>query len=269
MRTEGGGMLDMGTSNNFVRSHVVREPVRASSKESHSSGSKINVRLVTGATVTTEKHVTRLRVTHDGRQMEGDFFWLDLDDNQSSIGIDNQLDTPATKRKQANRPSARNALAVSEHGARVCDGPLSTIFEDEATRKSQGQASEVHRSVQKSGDEGKVPPMETSDQGSSCEVISVMVTDEDGSHIHEMALGDPPKNASKVMTLPIISQKRFMKELHQGTLEQICYIAPREASGAESAVQRHLLDECFLASSSVMDTDVLDESTKKERSQAQ
>ncbi|KAF1313194.1 reverse transcriptase, partial [Globisporangium splendens] len=214
--------------------------------------------------------------------MEGDFIWLDLDDkfdviigmpwlkkyqpiidwNQQSISY------PAVKRNKANRPSARNTLSVGGHDARVCDGPPSTMLEGEATRKSEGQTSEVHRSVQKNDDEGKVP-METSDQGSSCEVISVMVTDEDGSHIHEMALEDPPKDASEVVTLPIMSQKRFMKELHRGTLEQICYIAPREASDTESAVQRHPLDERFLASSSVMDTDVLDEPTKKERLQAQ
>ncbi|KAF1332102.1 reverse transcriptase, partial [Globisporangium splendens] len=253
------------------------------SEESRSSESKITVRLATGATVTTEKHVTRLRVTHDGRQMEGDFIWLDLDDkfdvilgmpwlkkyqpiidwNQQSISY------PAMKRNKANHPSARNALSVNEHDARVCDVPLSAMFEGKAARKSKGQTSEVHRSVLKSDDEGKVPPMETSDQGSSCEVISVMVTDEDGSHIHEMALEDPPKDASEVVMLPVMSQKRFMKELCRGTLEQICYIAPQESSNAESAVQRHPLDECFLASSSVMDTDVLDEPTKKERFQAQ
>ncbi|KAF1334714.1 reverse transcriptase, partial [Globisporangium splendens] len=277
------GLLDTGASNNFVRSHVARALARVISEESRSSESKITVRLATGATVTTEKHVTRLRVTHDGHQMEGDFIWLDLDDkfdvilgmpwlkkyqpiidwNQQSISY------PAVKRNKANRPSARNALSVNEHDARVCDGPLSTMLDGEATRKSKGQTSVAHRSVQKSDDEGKVPPMETSDQGSSCEVISVMVTDEDGSHIHEMALEDPPKNASEVVTLPIMSQKRFMKELHRGTLEQICYIAPQESSNAESAVQRHPLDECFLASSSVMDTYVLDEPTKEERFQAQ
>ncbi|KAF1331713.1 reverse transcriptase, partial [Globisporangium splendens] len=276
-------LLDTGASNNFVRSHVARALARVISEESRSSESKITVRLATGATVTTEKHVTRLRVTHDGHQMEGDFIWLDLDDkfdvilgmpwlkkyqpiidwNQQSISY------PAMKRNKANRPSARSALVVSEHDARVCDGPLSTMLDGEAARKSKGQTSVAHRSVLKSDDEGKVPPMETSDQGSSCEVISVMVTDEDGSHIHEMALEDPPKNASEVVTLPIMSQKRFMKELHRGTLEQICYIAPQESSNAESAVQRHPLDECFLVSSSVMDTDVLDEPTKKERFQAQ
>ncbi|KAF1334655.1 reverse transcriptase, partial [Globisporangium splendens] len=227
----------------------------------------ITVRLATGATVATEKHVTRLRVTHDdGRQMEGDFVWLDLDDkfdvilgmpwlkkyqpiidwNQQSISY------PAMKRNKANRPSARNALSVSEHDARVCDVPLSTMLDGEAARKSKGQTSVAHRSVQKSDDEGKVPPMETSDQGSSCEVISVMVTDEDGSHIHEMALEDPPKDASEVVTLPIMSQKRFMKELHRGTLEHICYIAPREDR-----------------SMPMMDTEVFDEPTKKERFQAQ
>ncbi|KAF1316235.1 reverse transcriptase, partial [Globisporangium splendens] len=277
------GLLDTGASSNFVRSHVVRELAKVSSEESHSSDPKITVRLATGATVTTEKHVTRLRVTHDGRQTEGDFIWLDLDDKfdvilgmprlkkyQPIIDWDRQsIRYPATKRNKANRPSARNALAVSELDARVCDGPLSTMFEGEATRKSQGQTSEVHRSVQKSDDEGEVPPMETCDEGSSCEVISVMVTDEDGSHIHEMALEDPPKDASEVVTLPIMSQKRFMKELRRGTLEQICYIAPREASDTESAVQRHPLDECFLVSSSVMDTGVLDEPTKKERFRAQ
>ncbi|KAF1313449.1 reverse transcriptase, partial [Globisporangium splendens] len=277
------GLLDTGASNNFVRSHVARALARVISEESHSSDSKITVRLATGATVTMEKHVTRLRVTHDGRQMEGDFIWLDLDDkfdvilgmpwlkkyqpiidwNQQSISY------PAVKRNKANRPSARNALSVNEHDARVCDGPLSTMFDGKAARKSKGQTSVAHRSVLKSDDEGKIPPMETSDQGSSCEVISVMVTDEDGSHIHEMALEDPPKDASEVVTLPIMSQKRFMKELHRGTLEQICYIAPQESSNAKSAVQRHPLDECFLASSSVMDTDVLDEPTKKERFQAQ
>ncbi|KAF1336587.1 Pol protein, partial [Globisporangium splendens] len=276
-------LLDTGASNNFVRSHVARALARVISEESRSSESKITVRLATGATVTTEKHVTRLRVTHDGRQMEGDFIWLDLDDkfdvilgmpwmkkyqpiidwNQQSISYS------AMKRNKANRPSARNALSVNEHDARVCDGPLSTMFDGETARKSKGQTSVAHRSVQKSDDKGKVPPMETSDQASSCEVISVMVTDEDGSHIHEMALEDPPKNAPEVVTLPVMSQKRFMKELHRGTLEQICYIAPQESSNAESAVQRHPLDECFLASSSVMDTDVLDEPTKKERFQAQ
>ncbi|KAF1334277.1 reverse transcriptase, partial [Globisporangium splendens] len=276
-------LLDTGASNNFVRSHVARALAKVISEESRSSESKITVRLATGATVTTEKHVIRLRVTHDGRQMEGDFIWLDLDDkfdvilgmpwlkkyqpiidwNQQSISY------PAMKRNKANRPSARNALSVNEHDARVCDGPLSTMLDGEATRKSKGQTSVAHRSVQKSDDEGEVPPMETSDQGSSCEVISVMVTDEDGSHIHEMALEDPPKDASEVVTLPVMSQKRFMKELHRGTLEQICYIAPQESSNAESAVQRHPLDECFLASSSVMDTYVLDEPTKEERFQAQ
>ncbi|KAF1319498.1 Pol protein, partial [Globisporangium splendens] len=247
-------LLDTGASNNFVRSHVARALARVISDESRSSESKITVRLATGATVTTEKHVTRLRVTHDGRQMEGDFIWLDLDDKFDVILgmpwlkkyqpiIDrNQQSTsyPAMKRNKVNRPSARNALSVNEHDAKVCDGPLSTMSEGEATRKSQGQTSVAHRSVQKSDDEGKVTPMETSDQGSSCEVISVMVTDEDGSHIHEMALEDPPKDASEV-----------------------------ESSNAESAVQRHPLDECFLASSSVMDTDVLGEPTKKERFQAQ
>ncbi|KAF1327267.1 reverse transcriptase, partial [Globisporangium splendens] len=242
------GLLDTGASNNFVRSHVARALAKVSSEESHPSDSKITVRLATGAPVSTEKHVTRLRVTHDGRQMEGDFIWLDLDDKfdvtlgmpwlknyQPIIDWSQQpIRYPATKRKQANR-----------------------------------QTSEIHRSVQKSDDEGKVPPMETSDQGSSCEVISVMVTDEDGSHIHEMSLEDPLKDASEVVTLPIMSQKRFMKELRRCTLEQICYIAPRESSNAESAGQRHPLDECFLASSSVMDTDVLDEPTKKERFQAQ
>ncbi|KAF1336709.1 reverse transcriptase, partial [Globisporangium splendens] len=277
------GLLDTGASNNFVRSHVARALARVISEESRSSESKITVRLATGATVTTEKHVTRFRVTHDGRQMEGDFIWLDLDDkfdvilgmpwlkkyqpiidwNQQSISY------PAVKRNKANRPSARNALSVNEHDARVCDGPLSTMLDGEAARKSKGQTSVAHRSVLKSDDVGKVPPMETSDQGSSCEVISVMVTDEDGSHIHGMALEDPPKDASEVVTLPIMSQKRFMKELHRGALEQICYIAPQESSNTESAVQRHPLDECFLASSSVMDTDVLDEPTKKERFQAQ
>ncbi|KAF1333660.1 Pol protein, partial [Globisporangium splendens] len=256
------GLLDTGASNNFVRSHVARALARVISEESRSSESKITVRLATGATVTTEKHVTRLRVTHDGHQMEGDFIWLDLDDkfdvilgmpwlkkyqpiidwNQQSISYS------AMKRNKANCPLARNALSVNEHDART---------------------SVAHRSVQKSDDEGEIPPMETSDQGSSCEVISVLVTDEDGSHIHEMALEDPPKYASEVVTLPVMSQKRFMKELHRGTLEQICYIAPQESSNAKSAVQRHPLDECFLASSSVMDTDVLDEPTKKERFQAQ
>ncbi|KAF1321596.1 reverse transcriptase, partial [Globisporangium splendens] len=276
-------LLDTGVSNNFVRSHVARELAKVISEESRSSESKITVRLATGATVTTEKHVTRLHVTHDGRQMEGDFIWLDLDDkfdvilgmpwlkkyqpiidwNQQSISY------PAMKRNKANRASARNALSVNEHDAWVCDGPLSTMLDGEAPRKSKGQTSVTHRSVLKSDDEGKVPPMETSDQGSSCEVISVMVTDEDESHIHEMASEDPPKDASEVVTLPVMSQKRFMKELHRGTLEQICYIAPQESSNAESAVQRHPLDECFLALSSVMDTDVLDEPTKKKRFQAQ
>ncbi|KAF1322236.1 reverse transcriptase, partial [Globisporangium splendens] len=276
-------LLDTGASNNFVRSHVTRELAKVISEESRSSESKITVRLATGATVTTETHVTRLRVTHGGRQMEGEFIWLDLDDkfdvilgmpwlkkyqpiidwNQQSISY------PAMKRNKANRPSARNALSVNEHDASVCDGPLSTMLDGEATRKSKGQTSVAHRSVLKSDDEGKVPPMETSDQGSSCEVISVMVTDEDGFHINEMALEDPPKDASEVVTLPVMSQKRLMKELHRGTLEQICYIAPQESSNAESAVQRHPLGECFLASSSVMDTDVLDEPTKKERFQAQ
>ncbi|KAF1317477.1 putative retroelement, partial [Globisporangium splendens] len=74
------GLLDTGASNNFVRSHVARALARVISEESRSSESKITVRLATGATVTTEKHVTRLRVMHDGRQMEGDFIWLDLDD---------------------------------------------------------------------------------------------------------------------------------------------------------------------------------------------
>ncbi|KAF1321799.1 reverse transcriptase, partial [Globisporangium splendens] len=276
-------LLDTGASNNFVRSHVARALARVISDESRSSESKITVRLATGATVTTEKHVTRLRVTHDGHQMEGDFIWLDLDDKfdvilgmpwlkkyQPIIDWNRQsISYPAMKRNKASRPSARNALSVNEHDARVCDGPLSTMLDGEATRKSQGQTSVAHRYVLKSDDEGKVPPMETSDQGSSCEVISVLVTDEDGSHIHEMALEDPPKNASEVVTLPVMSQIRFMKELHRGTLEQICYIAPQESSNAESAVQRHPLNECFLASSSVMDTDVLDEPTKKERFQAQ
>ncbi|KAF1327765.1 reverse transcriptase, partial [Globisporangium splendens] len=277
------GLLDTDASNNFIPSHVARELAKVISEESRSSESKITVLLATDTTVTTEKHVTRLRVTHDGRQMEGDFIWLDLDDKfdvilgmpwlkkyQPIIDWNRQsIRYPTTKRKQANRPSVRNALAVSEHDARVCDGPLSTMLDGEAARKSKGQTSVAHRSVQKSDDEGKVPPMETSDQGSSCEVISVMVTDEDGSHIHEMALEDPPKDASEVVTLPVMSQKRFMKELHRGTLEQICYIAPKESSNAESAAQRHPLDECFLASSSVMDTDVLDEPTKKGRFQAQ
>ncbi|KAF1329781.1 Acetylglucosaminyltransferase, partial [Globisporangium splendens] len=49
------------------------------------------------------------------------------------------------------------------------------MSEGEITRKSQGHNSEVHRSVQKSDDEGEVPPMETYDQDSSCGVISVMV----------------------------------------------------------------------------------------------
>ena len=226
--------------------------------------------------------MTRLRVTHEGRQTEGDFIWLDLDDkfdvilgmpwlkkyqpiidwNQQSISY------PATKRNQANCPSARNALTVNEHDARVCDGPLSTMLDGEATRKSKGQTSVTHRSAQESDDEGKIRKWEPH-QGSSCEVISVMVTDEDRIHIHEMTLEDPPKDASEGVTLPVMSQKRFMKELHRGTLEQICYIAPQESSNAESAVQRHPLDECFLASSSVMDTDVLDEPTKKERFKAQ
>ncbi|KAF1317047.1 Membrane protein, partial [Globisporangium splendens] len=141
------GLLDTGAPNNFVRSHVTRELARVRSEESHSSESKITVRLATGATVTTEERVMRLRVTHDGRQMEGDFIWLDLDGkfdvilgmpwlkkyqpiidwNQQSIRY------PATKRKQADRPSARDALAASEHDARVCDGPLSTTSEGKAT----------------------------------------------------------------------------------------------------------------------------------------
>ncbi|KAF1316105.1 reverse transcriptase, partial [Globisporangium splendens] len=203
-------LIDTGASSNFVRSHVARELARVRSEESHSSDSKITVRLATGATVTTEKHVARLHVTHDGRQMEGDFIWLDLDDKidvilgmpwlkkyQPIIDWNRQsIRYPATKRMQAKRPSPRNALAASQCDARVCDGPFSTTFEGEATQKSQGQTSEIHRSVQKSDDEGKVLPMETSGHGSSCEVISVMVTDEDGSHIHEMATEDPPKDAS-------------------------------------------------------------------------
>ncbi|KAF1316914.1 reverse transcriptase, partial [Globisporangium splendens] len=276
-------LLDTGASSNFVRSHVARELAKVISEESHSSDSKITVRLATGATVTTTKYVTRLRVTHDGCQTEGDFIWLDLDDKfdvilgmpwlkkcQPIIDWNKQsISYPAAKRNQVNRPSASNALTVNELDARVCDGPLSTKFEGEEAEKFQRQTSAAHRSAQTSDDEGTVPPVETSDQGSSCEVISVMVTDEDGSHIHEMALEDPPKDASEVVTLPVMSQKRFMKELHRGSLEQICYIAPQGSSNAESAVQRHPLDECFLASSSVMDTDVLDEPTKKQRFQAQ
>ncbi|KAF1318312.1 reverse transcriptase, partial [Globisporangium splendens] len=276
-------LLDTGASSNFVRSHVARELAKVISEECNSSDSKINVRLATGAAVTTTKYVTRFRVTHDRCQTEGDFIWLDLDDkfdvilgmprlkkHQPIIDWNQQsISYPAAKRNQVNRPSASNALTVNERDARVCDGPLSTKFEGEEAEKSQRQISAAHRSAQTSDDEGTVPPVETSDQGSSCEVISVMAADEDGSHIHEMASEDPPKDASEVATLPVMSQKWFMKELHRGSLEQICYIAPQGSSNAESAVQRHPLDECFLSSSSVMDTDVLDEPTKKQRFQAQ
>ncbi|OWZ11371.1 reverse transcriptase [Phytophthora megakarya] len=75
-----------------------------------------------------------------------------------------------------------------------------------------------------------------------------------------MELENPPTNASELTSLPVMSWKRFAKDLYDGRIEQLCILSERERMTSEAEVLRQLI-----AGSATESEDTLSDMTKKER----
>ncbi|KAI9922812.1 hypothetical protein PsorP6_000441 [Peronosclerospora sorghi] len=60
--------------------------------------------------------------------------------------------------------------------------------------------------------------------GSSVETINVLTQTETGLATQSLLMEHPPKEGSEVMALPALSWKKFMRNLHDDQIEQICII---------------------------------------------
>ncbi|GMG18510.1 unnamed protein product [Phytophthora fragariaefolia] len=71
-----------------------------------------------------------------------------------------------------------------------------------------------------------------------------------------MALESPPTLASELGSLPAMSWKRFVRDLHDGRIEQICILSDVERMKSEAEELKHLATE---------GADALSTKSKKER----
>lgn len=94
-------------------------------------------------------------------------------------------------------------------------------------------------------------------QSPDTEIISVLVHSEVGITLEPLCLEAPPRTASELLKLPAMNAKRFMQELCQDGIEQVCVIVPQgEAITMEQTLERNRL--C-----SVQETALPEDKTRK------
>ncbi|KAG3130925.1 hypothetical protein PC128_g26674 [Phytophthora cactorum] len=67
-----------------------------------------------------------------------------------------------------------------------------------------------------------------SDTTSSAETLIVLTRTRTGIQYRSMQLENPPTSASELTSLPVMSWMRFMKDLYDGRIEQICILLDLE-----------------------------------------
>ena len=82
-----------------------------------------------------------------------------------------------------------------------------------------------------------------------------------------LALENPPTDMAEIQALPVMNEKRFMKELKSGKIEQICMIVTTDDHVEDIRSLRS--SDVDLRTSSSMDLETLDEKTRIERYEAQ
>ncbi|GMF48479.1 unnamed protein product [Phytophthora fragariaefolia] len=88
------------------------------------------------------------------------------------------------------------------------------------------------------------------------ETLSVLTRTDTGLQYQKMALENPPTLASELTLLPAMSWKRFVRDLYDGRIEQICILSDVERMESEAEELKQLVTE---------GADALSAKSKKER----
>lgn len=102
------------------------------------------------------------------------------------------------------------------------------------------------------------------DQDADTSELSAAVLTETGFANQSIRVDNPPTSGLEITELPAMEHERFMGDLQNGSIQQICHIVTQDGDDREVDVL-HLLRESFLGTSSTMDPEVLDERTKVQR----
>ncbi|OWY93146.1 reverse transcriptase [Phytophthora megakarya] len=95
------------------------------------------------------------------------------------------------------------------------------------------------------------------------ETLNVLTRACTGYQYEKMELENPPTDASELISLPVMSWKRFAKD-YDGRIEQLCILSERERMTSEAEELRQLF-----AGSATESEDTLSAKTKKERFEEQ
>ena len=112
-------------------------------------------------------------------------------------------------------------------------------------------------------DLASIRPQETT------ETINVLVNNGEEVGASTLHVASPPKTFEEVTALPTLSEKRFLRDLRKGKIEQVCLLVSEDqfVTDIRSAVM--FSSDESVRSSSAMDENVLDEKTRAERFAAQ
>ncbi|OWZ17205.1 reverse transcriptase [Phytophthora megakarya] len=92
------------------------------------------------------------------------------------------------------------------------------------------------------------------------ETLNILTRASTGYQYEKMELENPPTDASELTSLPVMSWKRFAKDLYDGRIEQLCILSDCERMTSESEE----LDQLF-AGSPTESGDTISGKTKQER----
>uniref|UniRef100_A0AAV1UH07 Polyprotein n=1 Tax=Peronospora matthiolae TaxID=2874970 RepID=A0AAV1UH07_9STRA len=96
-------------------------------------------------------------------------------------------------------------------------------------------------------------------------MVNVLVNDGSSVGAYTLDLVTPPKSASKVIKLPMLESKRFLRDLRSGKIKQICVLVTEDEYVADIRSAQVFAENEEVISSSSMDESVLDERTQIER----
>ncbi|KAF1333703.1 reverse transcriptase, partial [Globisporangium splendens] len=153
---------------------------------------------------------------------------------------------------------------------------LSANGKDRGTQEEHAQLREVAECKMRncsSRGRCRIPPhLRRADQADEdVETINVLAQTETGVANQSLTVRVPPRSAAEITRLPSLSWKKFLRNLHDDKIEQICIITSvedlvdiRERMSAQAQV-----DEQLLCSSSAEDADATSDPTKVEHFAAQ
>ncbi|KAE8953071.1 hypothetical protein PR001_g33028, partial [Phytophthora rubi] len=124
------------------------------------------------------------------------------------------------------------------------------------TRSERRKRAKLRKS--RSGTEAllAVSAGQTQELETTVEILSVLTRTNTGLQYKKMKLENPPTLASELTSLPVMSWRRFARDLHDGRIEQICIVSDVERMKCEAEELKQLVAE---------GVDALSAKSKKER----